>query len=141
MRTVRTLMLAVAAGLLVAQGALAGEMAVSEASDASRPFVVKVHADWCGTCRALNATWDELERELGDGARLVILDVTDAASLAKAQAEARRLGIEGFFAAYKSKTGTIAVLRGDDRATVEVMKGVTDADRYAAAVSEARNPS
>lgn len=122
---------------LLATGARAGEM-VSKDTDAARPFVVKVHADWCGTCTALNATWDELQSEVGDGARLVILDVTDRATLQKSQAEAERLGIEGFFAEYKARTGTIGVLRGDNRAKVEVLKGVRDVARYEAAIAEAR---
>ena len=126
-------------GLLSAP-AWADEMAaISDASDAARPFLVKVHADWCGTCTALNPTWDELETKLGDGARLVILDVTDRQTLQAAQTEAQRLGIDGFFDEYKARTGTIAVLRGDSRAKVEVMKGVTDVARYETAVALARS--
>jgi len=113
--------------------------AISAAADASRPFVVKVHADWCGVCTALNSTWSELGSQLGDGARLVIFDVTDRESLRTSQAEAHRLGLDAFFAEYKSRTGTIAVLRGDTRGKIEVMKGVRNVARYEAAVARARN--
>jgi len=134
------LFLATALAVVLAAGpGVAGETTpVSAAADASRPFVVKVHADWCGTCLRLAPTWEALQAQLGDGARLVVLDVTDRARLAAARAQAERLGLSTFFEAHKSKTGTVAVLRGDDRAPVEVLKGVTDAARYRDAVEAAR---
>jgi len=135
--------LAVALGLL-AGASRAGERApVSDAADASRPFVVKIHADWCGVCTALVPTWHELDSELGDGARLVLLDVTDRRTFAASQAEARRLGIKDFFDRYKARTGTIGILRGDTRERVKVLQGVRDVAPYEAAVARARstNPS
>jgi len=63
----------------------------------SKPFVVKIHADWCGTCTRMNPTFEALrEQESGD-ARIVVLDVTDKQSLAASTAEADRLGIRSFF--------------------------------------------
>ncbi len=136
MQLVRRSLLALCALTLTAGVAQAG--GVSAEADASRPFVVKVHADWCGTCTRLNATWAQLQSELGSGARLVILDVTDRETLAASMAEAKRLGLESFFAQYKSKTGTIGILRGDDRTTVETLKGVTDTAPYQTAVAKAK---
>ncbi len=136
----RTGMLALAVLALAAGQASAGE--VSAKADATKPFLVKIHADWCGTCTKLNATWEALEETVGSEARLVILDVTDKPALEAAQAEADRLGIAAFFAEYKARTGTVAVLRGDDRSKVAAMKGVTDAASYEAPLAEARaNPS
>jgi thiol-disulfide isomerase/thioredoxin len=139
MRSVHTTLAATLALALplLATAAQAGET-IADDADASRPFVVKVHADWCGTCTALNPTWDELQSHVGGGARLVILDVTDRDAFTKSQAEAERLGLGDFFAEYKARTGTIAVLRGDNREKVEVMKGVRDVARYEAAIAQAR---
>jgi len=146
MRNVRstlTFALAVAFGLLAGVSHAGQSAPVSDAVDASRPFVVKIHADWYGICTALVPTWHALDSQLGDGARLVLLDVTDRQTLEASQAEARRLGIEDFFDRYKARTGTIGVLRGDNREKVVVLKGVRDPARYETAVARARstNPS
>ena len=133
----RTLALAsILAGGLVAAAASAGE--VSADADASKPFIVKIHADWCGTCTRLNGTWEALEKSVGSEARLVVLDVTDKEALARSRAEADRLGLRSFFDAYKSQTGTVAVLDGATREPVSVMKGELDAGRYEAAVARAQ---
>ena len=104
----------------------------------AKPFVVKIHADWCGTCTKLNPTWMQIEKELGDQAQLVVFDVTDKATLDRSRAEANRLGLTEFFDSYKSKTGTIAVIDGSTHEPVSVMRGELDFAKYAAAVAEAR---
>jgi thiol-disulfide isomerase/thioredoxin len=130
--------LAVLAGLCLAgASAQAGVSRVSAEEDASRPFVVKIHADWCGTCTRLEPTLDALEKEVGDGARIVVLDVTDKQTLAGATAEADRLGIREFFETYKSKTGTVGVLDGASREPVRVMKGELDVAEYQRALAKA----
>ncbi len=110
---------------------------VDAGDDASKPFVVKIHADWCGTCTRLNSTMAQLDAESGERVRIVVLDVTDRQRVAASMAEAERLGITDFFAAYKSKTGTVGVLDGATREPVAVMKGETDVAAYQEAVDEA----
>ena len=114
---------------------------ISTADDASKPFLVKIHADWCGTCTRMNPTFEVLEKKVGEEARIVVLDVTDKETVAASTAEADRLGLRTFFDQYQSKTGTVGVLRGDTRETVEIMKGVTDEARYEAALNRARAAS
>ncbi len=101
-----------------------------------KPMIVKIHADWCGTCTRLEATFDELEKQIGSDARIVVLDVTDKAAVARSAAEADRLGIREFFDAYKSKTGTVGVIDASGK-TVSVMKGEMDPSKYVAAVKKA----
>ncbi len=122
----------------VATGAAGDHHQVSAADDASKPFVVKIHADWCGTCQKLNATLEDLRQRTGDDARIVVLDVTDRESLARATAEADRLRIRAFFDAYKSKTGTVGILDGVTREPVSVLKGETDVAKYEAALATAQ---
>jgi len=128
------------AGLVLAGSGLAGPK-VSDAKDASKPFIVKIHADWCGTCQHLVSTFKALEKKLGKQTRIVILDVTDRQSTRAAYAEAKRLGILDWFKENQARTGTVAVMRGDTRAPVKILKGETDVALYEAAVKEARGSS
>ena len=131
-RSVVEVAFAVLALLVAAASAEAGE--ISSAEDASAPFVVKIHADWCGTCTRMDPTFDELEAALGSGARIVVFDVTDKDAVARSRAEANRLGLGEFFEGHRSKTGTAAVLDGATREPVQVMKGETDVSVYTTAV-------
>lgn len=117
--------------------ALAGPAA---AGPADQPVVVKIHADWCGTCTRLNPVWKELEAAYGDRSQWVVLDVTDRETLERARAEAQRLGLTDFFQAYKSRTGTIAVFSAGSHEPSRVLKGVVDREAYDAALHEAGLP-
>jgi len=117
---------------------LASVAAPAAAEDpANSPLLVKIHADWCGTCTRLNPTWDALQAKYGDSVQLVVLDVTDKEALVRSTAEADRLGIREFFDDYKSKTGTIGVLNGSNGEVVRVLKGETDATAYEAPLAHA----
>lgn len=126
--------LAAAASLLLATPApAAGPTEV----DAGRPFVVEVHADWCGTCLWLASTWAQIERDLGGRARVVRFDVTDRASLDRSRAEAQRLGLTDFFESFKGRTGVIAVLDGASGEPLEIRQGDANFGTYAEAVEKA----
>ena len=132
--------LAVGLAALVAIGfavgpALADHHEKSETAEA-KPMIVKIHADWCGTCTRLETTFEQLEKEIGSEARIVVLDVTDKAAVARSAAEADKLGIRDFFDSYKSKTGTVGVFDASGK-TVSVMKGEMDPSKYVAAVKKA----
>ena len=138
-RTKRFTVLAAAALIALlgtASGARAGE--VSAARDAETPFLVKIHADWCGTCTRMEPTWEKIEAREGTQVRVVIFDVTDRASVARSREEADRLGLRAFFDEYRGRTGTAAVLHGATREPLEVWKGELDASVYESALAAAR---
>ncbi len=144
MRTLSLRGLALPIAALLALGAASGAAlagSVSAAEDPTAPFVVKIHADWCGTCTRLTPMLDALESSVGDGARFVVLDVTDKQALARSQAEAERLGIVAFFDRYKSNTGTVGILHGTSREPVSVLKGELDVAVYEEALVAARGES
>ncbi len=85
----------------------------------------------------LNPTWDRIESEFGSRAQLAVLDVTDRESVESARAEAKRLGIESFFDAHKSRTGVIAVIDGATHEPIAVLKGELDFSKYEAAMEGA----
>ena len=130
------LALGLAAAALLGLGASAARADHHE--EPAKPMVVKIHADWCGTCTKLNTTWEALRKEHGDSVEFVILDVTDRSSTASSRELAESLGITGLFDQYKSQTGTIAVVDGATLQPVEVLKGELDVARYRPAIEKAR---
>ena len=92
----------------------------AQAEESGQPLVVAIHADWCGTCTRLNATFD----------------ATDRAAVERSRAKAEELGISAFFDEYKSQTGTVGVLDASGR-PIEVLKGETDPAKYLTALQEA----
>ncbi len=106
------------------------EEAAPETPASTGPLVVKIHADWCGTCVKLTSVWEELQAGYGDSARFVVLDVTDRGAATASAIEAERLGIREFFDANKSRTGTIGILDPATGKAVEIFKGETDAEVY-----------
>ena len=129
-------------GALAAMVALVGtapEGATANGEGATRPMIVKIHADWCGTCAKLKPTFEALEREVGNEALIVILDVTDRVTFEKSREQADRLGIRGFFDANRSKTGTVAVLDARGQ-VVALRRGELDPAWYIEALRNAGAP-
>ena len=50
--------------------ASAGDLAAKDFSSAcsAKPLVVKIHADWCGSCRSTQATWEKVIADISDQA-------------------------------------------------------------------------
>ena len=128
--------LAALAALGLAAKPVGADSAEGAEAPGDKPLIVKIHADWCGTCQRLGPTFEALEREIGSDARIVVLDVTDEAAETRSAAEADRLGIRVFFDSYRGKTGTVGVIDADGR-TVSVMKGEMDPAKYVEAVRQA----
>lgn len=103
--------------------------AAAGAGDAERPFLVKMHADWCGTCTALEPTWAALESAHGAKLRMVTFDVTDRARLTASRAEAEKLGLLSFFEGHRGRTGLIALLDAKGE-PIELFHGVRDPAAY-----------
>jgi thiol-disulfide isomerase/thioredoxin len=124
---------------LIASPALAADE--PDTCEANKPFVVRIHADWCGSCKATEATWTRVQADLGELATMVELDVSDRVAYSEALAEAERLGIDAFFQKYRSRTGTVAVLDCETREPVAVMSGERDFDKYREAIEKAGRTS
>lgn len=124
--------------LLLAPSALAGK---SDEVCTAKPLVVKIHADWCGTCKAMSSVWTRIGDEMGDQARIVELDVSDRVAFGESQTTAEELGIGEFFREYRSRTGTIAVLDCRSFEPVAVMNGERDIAKYREAIIQASRSS
>jgi|SRR3990172_9068865 len=129
-------------GTLASIVALVGTAAMganAKGEGAGRPMIVKIHAEWCGTCTKLEPTFEKLEREAGREVLIVILDVTDRAAFEKSREQADRLRIRDFFDANRSLTGTVGILDSQGR-LVAVFRGEYDPARYIEALRKAGAP-
>lgn len=113
--------------LLMASPALAGTVQVDgEGSPAL--YVVKVHADWCGSCKALTPVLEEVRESLADEPVLFLeLDVTDEARTAQARLLTAALGIEDHLKA-NNKTGLVLLINPGDNALLETLTRKNSAD-------------
>ncbi len=84
-----------------------------------KPVVVDIFATWCAGCRKIKPTLEAIKKDYADTANFVVLDVTDKGTTQAAEAKAKKLGLENFFATHKSKTATVGIL---DPATGKVLK-------------------
>lgn len=84
-------------------------------------FVAKVHADWCGSCRALEPIIAELKNNFADDPVLfVTLDVTNKTTISQARLLAAALGIEEQLKE-NNKTGLLIIWNSNEMELVEIL--------------------
>ena len=103
--------------------------------DSTRPYVIKLHAQWCPVCRIGKGAWSEIEQAYAGRDNLLVLDFTSETTTEACRAEARRLGLETFFDEYAGVTGPVAVLDGRSRKVTALVSG-RELDVYRAAIDE-----
>ncbi len=108
----------------------------AEASNPSKPYVVKLHAQWCPVCMLTKDVWSQIEDAYSTRANLVVLDFTNQANTGRSRAEAKRLGLETFFEEYAGSTGTIVVLDGRTKEVTAAINGNRNVSEYRAAIDE-----
>ena len=105
-----------------------------DAANTSRPYVVKLHAQWCPICMLTKAVWSQIEVAYSARANFVVFDFTNQATTERSRAEAKRLGLEKFFDDNAGTTGTIAVLDGRTKEEAASIHGIRGFDEYRSAI-------
>ncbi len=127
MQARRTLSLIALAFLFAAAPAFAGTVEV-EGEGTPALYVVKVHADWCGSCKALVPILDEVRETMSaEPVLFLTLDVTDEDRTGQARLLAAALGIEEHLKT-NNKTGLVLVINPSDKALLETLTRENTAD-------------
>jgi len=108
-----------------------------EAADTSRPFVIKLHAQWCPKCMVTKDVWADVERAYAGRVNLLVLDFTDDARTEASRVEAQRLGLETVFDDYDGVTGAVLVVDGRTREVTADISVSRDFEEYRVAIDAA----
>jgi thiol-disulfide isomerase/thioredoxin len=110
-------------------------ISAAEVANPGRPYVVKLHAQWCPICMVTKGVWSQIEEEYSGRVNLVVLDFTNQADTDASRAEAQRLGLDTFFNEYAGATGTVVVLDGRTKEVTASINGSRDFADYRAAIN------
>jgi thiol-disulfide isomerase/thioredoxin len=102
-----------------------------------RPFVVKLHAQWCPVCRVTKDVWIDIEAAYADQVNLVVLDFTNEATTHTSRADAERVGLTSLFDEYHGATGYIVIADGRTKEVLQEIKGSRDFSEYQVAIDDA----
>jgi thiol-disulfide isomerase/thioredoxin len=101
-----------------------------------KPYVVKLHAQWCAVCMVTKKVWTEIEQTYAGRVNLLVLDFTTDANTQASRAEASRLGLDKFYEEFGGATGTVVVLDGRKQVTASI-NGSRDFAEYRTAIDAA----
>jgi thiol-disulfide isomerase/thioredoxin len=108
-----------------------------EAARNSKPYVIKLHAQWCPVCLMTKDVWSEIEKTYAGRVNLVVFDFTNDENTEASKALASRLGLDRFFEEYAGASGTIAVLDGRTKQVKASIKGSRNFSEYREAIEGA----
>lgn len=81
-----------------------------------RVLAVKLHADWCSSCRAIEPRFQALREKFGrEPVLFATLDLTRDASQVQAYYLAAALGLEEVWHAYASEVGYVLLIDADSK--------------------------
>ena len=112
-------------------------VSAADIANPGRPYVIKLHAQWCPACMVTKSVWSRIEETYAGRVNLVVLDFTDETNTAASGREAKRLGLDDFFEEYAGATGFVVVLDGDTRRVTAAIKGSRDFSEYRTAIEAA----
>ena len=117
---------------------VAPAISAPEAADPGRPFVVKLHSQWCHLCLITTQAWSQIEKEYAGRVNFLVLDFTDDQTTDASKAEAERVGLGRVFEESGS-TGVVLVVDGRTRDVTASIAGSRDVTEYRAAIDAALN--
>jgi len=115
---------------------VAPPISAAEASSPTRPFVVKLHAQWCAVCMITMSVWSQIEDEYAGRVNFLVLDFTDEQTTDASGVAAERAGLRRIFDEAGS-TGVVLVVDGRTKEITASIGGSRDIEEYRAAINAA----
>lgn len=115
-------------------------ISASEASNPNKPFVVKLHAQWCAVCMITKSAWSQIEKEYAGRVNFLVLDFTDDQTTDASKAAAERVGLGRVFEESGS-TGVVLVVDGRTKDVTASIAGSRNVAEYRAAIDAALKAS
>ena len=106
-------------------------------TDAGKPYVVKLHAQWCPYCLLQKDDWSQIEKAYAGRVNFVVLDFTNERATERSRREAERLNLTPFFDSYAGATGLVVVLDGRTNDVLAEVGGNQAFEEYRAAIDAA----
>ena len=119
---------------------VAPAISASEASNPTKPFVVKLHAQWCAVCMITKSAWSQVEKEYAGRVNFLVLDFTDDQTTDASKAAAERVGLGRVFEESGS-TGVVLVVDGRTKDVTASIAGSRNVAEYRAAIDAALKAS
>lgn len=113
-------------------------ISASEASNPSKPFVVKLHAQWCAVCLVTTSVWSKIQDEYAGRVNFLVLDFTDDQTTDASRAAAERVRLGRLFEE-TGATGVVLVVDGRTKDVMTSIAGSRDVAVYRAAIDAALN--
>ena len=119
---------------------VAAAISASEASSPTKPFVVKLHSQWCHLCLITTSAWSQIENEYAGRVNFLVLDFTDDTTTDASKAAAERVGLARVFEESGS-TGVVLVVDGRTKDVTASIAGSRNVAEYRAAIDAALKAS
>jgi thiol-disulfide isomerase/thioredoxin len=102
-----------------------------------KPVLVDVFAEWCSACQNIAPTLAELEQDYQGQVHFVVLDMTNNATVAEAEAKAEQLGLSQFLSETKAQTGTLTIIDPATGTILEQHRNNPDKSAYTTVLDSA----
>ncbi len=127
-------------GLVALSGATATQPNDEKPPTAEAPKVIalKLHADWCGSCKAMGPVFTDLANKFDtEPVLFVTLDMTTQSQRKQAEYHAAALGIGDLWPTYGKKTGLILLIDAQSRKVVGTLNKTHDIKQMGSALKRA----
>ena len=105
-----------------------------EIVDIGKPYIVKLHAQWCPVCMLTKDEWAQIEAAYADRAKFLVFDSTTQASITNSRLRAEGFGLDAIWDDYVGASGLILVIDGGSHEIIAQIGGVQSFAEYQRAI-------
>ena len=112
-------------------------LSAAESAAPTKPFVIKLHAQWCPYCMLTKDEWARVEQTYAGRVNFVVLDATNEAAIERSRREVERLNMRQFFDDYNGATGLVVVFDGRTKEVIAEVGGNASFEEFRSAIDAA----